>query len=114
VFTQAPPQGVVPAPQLGWHMPVIVLQIEPIAQVVVPGSQRSRDSLQLSVPLHAIASPHERDAPPTHEPPAVQVSMIVQNKLSSHDAPVFGDQAVVERPGRQTKQRFAGFVVSGA
>jgi hypothetical protein len=78
VLTHAPPHGVVPPPQLAMHMFVIVLQIVPAPQVVMPGSQLSSDSLQLSMPLHEIASAHMRPGPPTHAPAAEHVSMVVQ------------------------------------
>ena len=60
------------------HMPLPTSQVWPAGQVGVPVSQRSADSLHVSVPLQATPSAHERGVPPVHAAAAVQVSPTVQ------------------------------------
>jgi hypothetical protein len=78
----------------------------------VPGAQASADSLQVSSPLQATPSSHERGAPT--QLPASHRSSMVQSAPSSQATPVAGLKLVVDSSGSQTSQSFAGFRVFSA
>ncbi len=97
-----------------WHMFVPVLQTWPAPQVDAPGSQRSVDSLQVSVPLQVTASAQTRAAPVPQTASAEHVSPTLQKRPSSQVAPVLGDHAVVEVAIAHVRHWLAGLVVLGA
>jgi hypothetical protein len=95
------------------HISALVLQTWPTPQVVVPASQRSLASLQLSLPLQATPSLHER-APPPQTPIAEQVSAVVQNRPSLQLAPVLVDHVVEDDAALQIWHWSAGLRVASA
>ena len=90
---------------------LVELQTCPAAHVDVPGSQRSADSLQVSVPLQATASAQARGTPPPQTAPAEQVSPTVQYRESSQAPAVRGDQPARVSAGVQLWHWFIGLLV---
>lgn len=74
--------------------------------VVVPATQRSRASSQVSTPLHATPSPHVRGEPAHAR--AEHTSLSVQNIPSSQLAPSFALHAVRVVVARHTSHEFVG------
>jgi hypothetical protein len=108
VLTHDAPQRVVPPTQFSTHASLIVSQTWPAGHVVAAETHRSAPSSQLSAPLQLTASSHVRGDPPAHMPVAEQCSSVVQNSPSSHGAPTFGENAVVDVDGEHVRHGFAG------
>lgn len=113
VSTQLPPQSIVGAEQLGMHVSVPVLHTRPPVHVVVPATQRSIASSQVSTPLQAMPSEQLRAAP-EHMAPAEHVSLVVQKRPSSQGSPVRGVHADVDIAVLHVWHWFPGFVVDAA
>ena len=79
---------------VGTHWFALTSQISLAPQVLVPATQVSDSSSQLSSPLQALPS-SQVQADPEQEPPE-QLSSIVQNRPSSQRAPSLSDQEVVD------------------
>jgi hypothetical protein len=92
---------------------MLVLQIVPLVQVVVPAAQRAPAASHVSTPLHATPSEQLR-AVPLHVAAAVHVSFTTQNDPVLHDMPVRAVHAVVELDVLHVWHGFAGFVVPAA